>query len=72
MMCETMEALGLTGLRETPTLLQLYNRSTRKIEGIMEDIVISIYSWEYLTELYDPTTQIFLGRVSFNPRKAMV
>jgi hypothetical protein len=30
MMHETMEALGLTGLRETPTVLQLADRSTIK------------------------------------------
>ena len=49
MMCETKESLGLNGLRETPTLLQIANRSTRKLEGIMEDIVISIHLLEYLT-----------------------
>jgi hypothetical protein len=41
MTCETMQALGLTGLRETPTILQLTDRSTIKPEGILEDVVIS-------------------------------
>jgi hypothetical protein len=47
---ETMQALGLTGLRETPTILQLADRSTIKPEGILEDVVISVDSWEYLTD----------------------
>jgi hypothetical protein len=50
MMCETMQALGLTGLRETPTVLQLANNSTTKPEGILEDVVISVDSWEYPIE----------------------
>jgi hypothetical protein len=50
MMRETMESLGLTSLRETPTILQLDDRSTIKPEGILEDIVISIDSWEYPTD----------------------
>jgi hypothetical protein len=44
---ETMQALGLTGLRGTPTVLQLTDRSTIKPEGILEDVVISVDSWEY-------------------------
>jgi hypothetical protein len=47
MTCETMQALGLTSLREIPIVLQLENRSTIKPGGILEDIVVSIYSWEY-------------------------
>jgi hypothetical protein len=42
-----MQALGLTGLRETPIVLQLVDRSTIKPEGILEDVVISMDSWEY-------------------------
>jgi hypothetical protein len=47
---ETMQALGLTGLRGTPTVLQLTDRSTIKPEGILEDVVISVDSWEYPTD----------------------
>jgi hypothetical protein len=50
MMCDTMKAFGLTGLRETPTVLQLANNSTTKPEGILEDVVISVDSWEYPIE----------------------
>jgi hypothetical protein len=46
---ETMKDLGLTGLRETPIILQLADRSIIKPEGILEDVVIYVDSWEYLT-----------------------
>jgi len=42
MMPETVQALGLKGLWEIPTVLQLVNRSTIKPEGILEYVVISI------------------------------
>ena len=32
---ETMQSLGLIGLRETPTILQLADRSTIKPEGVL-------------------------------------
>jgi len=44
---ETMHLLQLPNLRPTPTILQLVDRSTVKTEGIIEDIVIEIDSWEY-------------------------
>jgi hypothetical protein len=49
-MHETMQSLRLTCLRETPTILQLADRSTIKPEGILEDVVIYIDSWEYPTK----------------------
>jgi len=42
-----MQALGLTGLREIPTILQLVDRSTIKPWGILEYVVISMDLWEY-------------------------
>jgi hypothetical protein len=44
-----MQALGLTGLKETPNVLQLADKSTIKPEGILEDVVIFMDSWEYPT-----------------------
>jgi hypothetical protein len=44
---ETMEKLQFPGLRPTPTVLQLADRSTVKPEGMLEDIVVSVDSWEY-------------------------
>jgi hypothetical protein len=37
-------------LRDTPTVLQLADRSTVKLKGMLEDIIISIDSWEYPTD----------------------
>lgn len=44
---ETMEKLKLTGLRPTRTVLQSADRSSIKTKGMVEDIVVSIDSWEY-------------------------
>jgi hypothetical protein len=48
---DTKMKLNLQGfLRNTPTILQLVDRSTVKPEGMLEDIIISIESWEYPIE----------------------
>ena len=47
MTIETVRKLGLTNLRPTPTVLELADRSTIKPEGILDDLVISVDSWEY-------------------------
>ena len=44
---ETVKKLGLTNLRPTPTILELADRSTIRPEGILDDLVISVDSWEY-------------------------
>ena len=44
MTIETIRKLGLTNLRPTPTILELEDRSTIKLEGILDDLVISINS----------------------------
>jgi hypothetical protein len=44
---DTMNKLQLSNLRNTPTILQLADRSTIKPEGILEDIIVSLDSWEY-------------------------
>ena len=45
---ETMLKLNLHGsLRKTTTVLQLADRSTMTPEGIVEDVMVSIDSWEY-------------------------
>lgn len=50
MTSETLKLLGLKNLRPTPTILELADRSTIQLEGILEDVVISITSWEYPTD----------------------
>ena len=47
MTIETIRKLGITNLRPTPTILELEYRSTIKLEGILDDLVILVDSWEY-------------------------
>jgi hypothetical protein len=47
---ETRELLGSVNLRQTPTVLELADRSTIRLEEILEDIEISVDSWEYPTD----------------------
>jgi len=45
---DTMLKLNLQGsLRKTTIVLQLADHSTITPEGIMEDVMVSIDSWEY-------------------------
>eukprot|EP00253_Pinus_taeda_P009619 PITA_09619 len=49
---DTMLKLNLQGsLRKTTTMLQLADRSTMILEGIVEAVMVSIDSWEYPTNL---------------------
>jgi len=49
---EAMLKLNLQGsLRKTKTVLQLAYHSTVTHEGIVEDVMVSIDSWEYLADL---------------------
>jgi hypothetical protein len=50
MTMETMEKLNLCNLRPTPTALELADRSKIKPEGVLEDIIVSLDSWEYLVD----------------------
>lgn len=47
---EVFTTLGLHGLRQTPTILELADRSRIKLEGMVEDIVITVDSWRYPIE----------------------
>ena len=48
---DTMLRLNLQiFFRDIPTVLQLADRSTIKLEGMLEDIIIFIDYWEYPTE----------------------
>jgi hypothetical protein len=46
----------------TPTILQLADRSTIKPEGILKDVVISMDSWEYLTDFMVLQPKTSMGR----------
>ena len=54
-------SLGLHGLRPTPTVLKLEDRSCFKLEGMIEDVVISVASWNYLAYFLILQTKSNLG-----------
>ena len=60
MTIETVRKLGLTNLRPSPTILELADRSTIKPKGILDDLVISVDSWEYPTDflILQPKSQL--------------
>eukprot|EP00253_Pinus_taeda_P021687 PITA_21687 len=62
MTLETTQLLQLKNLiREIPTILELANRSTIKPEGVIEDLVISVESWNYLANFVVLQTKTKLG-----------
>eukprot|EP00253_Pinus_taeda_P010407 PITA_10407 len=48
-------------IRETPTILELADRSTIKPEGVIEDLVISVESWNYRADFVMLQTKTKLG-----------
>ena len=44
---QTMDQLWLSHLRPTPTMLELEDISKIKPEGVLDDVIISLDSWEY-------------------------
>ena len=47
---DTMKKLNIKGLRATPIVLQLVDTSTITPDGMIEDIVVTLDSLEYLTD----------------------
>lgn len=41
--------LGITTLEPTTSLLELADRSVIRPEGTLQDVMVSVESWEYLT-----------------------
>ena len=60
MTIETVRKLGLTNITPTPTVSELADRSTIKPEEILDDLVISVDSWEYPTDflVLQPKSQL--------------
>eukprot|EP00253_Pinus_taeda_P035741 PITA_35741 len=58
---QTMEQLKLPKLLFTPTLLQLADRSVIKPYGVLEDISVSLDSWEYPVDFMILTPKSNLG-----------
>ena len=46
---DTMHRLRIEGLRTTPTVLQLADSSTITPDGLIEDVIVTLDSWEYPT-----------------------
>jgi len=44
---QTMDQIGLVHIRPTPIVLELADRSKIKMEGVLDDVVISLDSWKY-------------------------
>ena len=47
MTMETLCNLKIYNIRPTPTILELADRSKVKPEGVVDDVIVSIDSWEY-------------------------
>jgi hypothetical protein len=47
MTIQTMEQLNFPNLHPTPTILELADRSKIKPEGVLDDVIVSLDSWEY-------------------------
>eukprot|EP00253_Pinus_taeda_P010977 PITA_10977 len=62
MTLEIVQLLQLKNvIRETPTILELADRSTIKPEGVIEDLIISVESWNYPTYFVVLQTKTKLG-----------
>jgi len=62
MTLETAQLLQLKNfIRETPTILELADRSTIKPEGVIEDLIISVESWNYPADFVVLQTKTKLG-----------
>ena len=44
---ETLRNLKIYNIQPTPTILELADRSKVKLEGVVDDVIVSIDSWEY-------------------------
>ena len=70
MFMTTLQKLQLYNLlRPTPTILELVDRSTVKPIGPLDDIIVTVASWEYLVDFLvlqtkDPIKEhpVILGR----------
>lgn len=65
----TVEMLGMTKVQPTKTILQLVDQSTAKPRGVLEDIMVTIDTWDYLVDFLvlkarkkDSSYPIILGR----------
>ena len=57
---EVMCKLNIIGLRKTPTTLQLADSSTIVLDGMLEDVIVTLHSWDYPVDfvVLSPKTSI--------------
>ena len=58
---QVMDTLRLPNLQYTPILLQLANTSVIKLDGVLEDVCVSLDSWEYPVDFMVLTPKNNLG-----------
>lgn len=58
---DILHKLNVASIRPTPTILQLVDSSTIKPNGIIEDLVVTLYSWEYPTNFMILSPKATLG-----------
>ena len=57
----TMEELKLGNLRPTPISLELADRTRVKPVGVLDDVIVTLASWEFPSRLYGDTTKAYGG-----------
>ena len=58
---DILQQLNVANMRPTPTILHLANSSTIKLDGIVEDLVVTLDSWEYPTNFMILSPKATLG-----------
>lgn len=58
---DVMQQLNITSLRSTPMVLQLADSSIVRPEGMVEDIVVTLNSWEYSVDFIILSPKATLG-----------
>lgn len=61
MKTEVLSHLNIIGLRGTPTILQLIDNSIVKTDGMIEDIMVTLDSWEYSFDFFILSPKDTLG-----------
>jgi hypothetical protein len=49
---ETLNQMRLHNILPTPTVFELTDQSKLRPKGILEDVIVSLDSWEYLVDFY--------------------
>jgi len=61
MTLETLNQMRLHNILPTPIVFELTDRSKHRPEGILEDVIVTLDSWEYLVDFYSIQPKTNLG-----------